>query len=95
MGRSIWKYDIIITDSVQNIEMPGDSTILHLGSQKGNICMWVMVNKEVEMATRHFKVYGTGHPLDDRIMYYVGTVIDESLNLVWHVYEVYITPSSY
>ena len=39
------------------------------------------------MELRTFLVKGTGHPLPDRGLRYVGTVQEAGGRLVWHVFE--------
>lgn len=89
MTKQVWKYVLEITDSVQNIEMPAEAKLVHVGSQEErNICLWFEVNwshpKGEQSIIRAFRVHGTGHPI--AMGNHIGTVV--IMPLVWHIYEI-------
>lgn len=50
------------------------------------ITLWARVDSEAQKETRIFKLFGTGHPIDDLAKYvYVGTFQDAPF--VWHLFE--------
>jgi hypothetical protein len=57
---------------------------------KGIICIWAIVNPELENELRTFFVSGTGWDLSSafsgKLIDFYGTVIQEPY--VWHVFEV-------
>jgi len=82
--RTVWKFPLAITDSLQTIDMPIGSLIVKAGSQGGQITLWAEVNTEADLRPRVFRVHGTGHEIDHGVDY-IGTVPIQSF--VWHVYE--------
>ena len=89
MSRMIWKYPLKVTDQ-QVIDFPSECPqILCLQMQKGIPTLWVEVNPESVTERWLVHVYGTGHPLDDKMDergLYIGTFMIESGALVFHVY---------
>ena len=93
--RTIWKFRL--TSSVTRVQMPIDRKILCVQMQNGFPVVWAEVEPSTARIDRTFVCIGTGQPLTDMTMNYVGTVqtpeqIDantfERHNEVWHVYEV-------
>jgi len=85
MKKQVWKYNLGLLDVAQEINMPIDSKIVHVGVQGDNICLWVEVCPSEDTASkRSFKVFGTEHPISEGI--HVGTAIMPPF--VWHVYEI-------
>lgn len=78
----------------QTMDMPRGAEILSLQVQKGIICIWAKVDtslpEESDLVTRHFKIFGTGEPLDfgGSEAKYIGTCLVSNDTLVWHVYEI-------
>lgn len=58
----------------------------------GTIEIWAQVDPEHPMKTRHFRIFGTGHPMPDDDAYatltFIGTVITHDGTFVWHIFEV-------
>lgn len=92
----IWKYEIEIRDDYV-IDIPAHAEILHLGVQsKGFIeeikderaYIWVKVNPYNKGEKRHFKVCGTGHPIeeDNENLVFIGT-FQFNNGFVGHVFE--------
>ena len=70
------------------IELPSGAEILTCQFQRGNLCLWALVNPDAPLETRIIRVYGTGHPVKaDIVQRYIGTVQDRAGYLVWHVFE--------
>jgi hypothetical protein len=84
--KTIWKYELELIDTIQILMIPKKSKVLHVGLQNRKPCLWVEVDRSADVVSRFFKVYGTGHPIELSNLSYLGTAIDEPLNLVWHVY---------
>lgn len=93
MKLTIWKFILETTDN-QKIEMPKGSVILTVQNQHNSLCMWVLVDREAEKETRHFEVFGTGHPIKhDATMNrkYIGTYQLQGGSLVFHVFELQVS----
>jgi len=92
--KIIHKYEMIaiepgsLTD--KSFDWPEGARVVHVDSQSpGTVQLWVEIDNQYQrdspvLEDRTFKVYGTGHHIEDRD-FYVGTAIDEVF--VWHVYE--------
>lgn len=88
--RTIWKYELELSDDIISLSIPSRGKILHVGSTNDmNPMLWFEVNSSQCLYVRHFRVFGTGQPqsigLDTQ---YVGSVVVKSGTYVWHVYEV-------
>jgi len=88
MKRTIWKYDLEITDD-QKITMPLGSEIFCAQSQNDVAQLWAVVNpNEPGIEIHHIKIFGTGHPIDDtQKLNYIDTIQFRNGRLVWHVFE--------
>lgn len=90
MSRSIWKYPLAVVDH-QTIDMPTGARVLSVHEQHGQLCMWAEVNANPDgpTETRHVRIKGTGHPIEQGEMIgfkFLGTVLVAGGSLVWHVY---------
>lgn len=83
---TIYKYQFEIKDEVV-INMPAHSVVLCVGAQNNTPTMWVKVDTEFPTEAREFRIYGTGHKLDDNnyLRKYKGTI--QLDGFVWHVFE--------
>ena len=91
----IYKYKVDMAEALRapeghHIKMPNDSEILKVEMQKGELCLWAIVNPEDKQETKQtIKIFGTGHPIPNKgskyCRSYLGTVFVE--NLVWHVFK--------
>lgn len=85
--RAVWKYPFPIADEFTTT-MPANARILHVDEQHGSGTMWALCRPEVAKVKRRFRIYGTGHPIPDDPLEYVGTFIAADGYLVWHLFEV-------
>ena len=77
----IYKYQIV--DG--KIEAPAGSQILTCQLQRGEFCVWALVNPEVtELNTWDVRVLGTGQDFDSVGWAYLSTVQDGPF--VWHIF---------
>ena len=92
MGYRIYKYELQITDQ-QFVEMPAPFEILSVHSQYGQVMMWAKVSVALQGSAPtqlvRIGVFGTGHDLPDDIenASFIGTVLTEADQLVWHVWR--------
>jgi hypothetical protein len=88
--KTIYKYELKKADE-STIRMPASAEILYLGIQKGNICIWALVDTGEDMTKeRLFRIYGTGHEIKNiECLKYIGTIFEGSFEfeLVWHIFE--------
>lgn len=91
MTRTIWRYDFRV-DGEAYLDMPRGAELLpriersdRLPSHIG-LTVWALVDPDAPPTTRLLRIAGTGHPLPDGLLRYVGTVpLPEAL---WfHVFD--------
>lgn len=78
-------------------DMPVDAEVLSLDWQHGDLCMWALVDPEVEKEQRHFVIIGTGHEFASPNHQgaaltsegYVATFQYLGGDLIFHVFEVF------
>lgn len=96
--KMIFKYQIrdVHHNSIQEIEMPKGAKIISSQMQNGELCLWAIVNPKHSIKKRTFHIFGTGFEMvdyDKKLYEHVATVQQpmplHSLNLVWHVFEVF------
>ncbi len=86
--KLIYKYPIPLQDQFV-IPMPFGSKILSVQIQKGQPCIWAIVDTDKEICARSFLMFGTGHPLPHDIMAlpFIGTFQTLGGDLVFHLFE--------
>ena len=88
MRKTIWKYDVPMEDYFE-IDMPKDAQILTVQTQNGEPKLWALVNLDITiLEKRKFRHSGTGHPITDDNMDYIGTYQLHGGGLIFHVFEV-------
>ena len=87
--RKIYKYPLFITYS-QLVNVPQGSVFLSVTMQKNTPVCYFMVWADIaEMSSVRFKIFGTGHPIDESDianMRFVGTLPMHYDDLMWHVF---------
>ena len=83
--KAIWKFHIRVTDN-QEIEMPVNAKILCVQMQGGEPFIWAEVDTDAPILKRKIKVFGTGHPMPDEQMEYIGTFQMINGRVVLHAY---------
>lgn len=84
----IYKYPFEVQGDVE-IAMPTGATILTVQVQGETPCIWAIVDPEQPIIVRHFRVFGTGHPLDiePTLSRYIGTFQLVCGRFVGHLFE--------
>lgn len=85
--NQVWKYNIN-PDDYTSLEIPKDANVLSVGEQFGNVCIWVMVDPSKNKETRKFRLAGTGHPINELYLSFVGTVQLDGGSMVFHLFEI-------
>ena len=85
--KKVFKYKLEILD-YQEIELPIDSQILSVQMQHKQLCLWALVNPSNPKQIKTIRVAGTGHPIIDTNLKFIGTVQQLKGHLIWHVFEV-------
>lgn len=85
--KTIYKYPLEITD-LQEVEIPEGAQILCVKLQKGTLCLWAVVDPAEKLTARRIQILGTGHPIHEPNIEYIGTFLMNNDSLVFHVFEV-------
>ena len=87
--HTIYKYEIPMAGEF-TIQMPEGAQVLDIQVQREAPMMWVLVDPEKPIKHRHFRMYGTGHPISDDIavLYHHGSFQLQNGNFLGHVFEV-------
>jgi hypothetical protein len=90
VSRVIFKYTVPVDDRTHSFELNGPDAVVHVASQTGDtndgVQMWVEYDRSAfHRGMRHFRVIGTGHPIEQNERY-IGTAMCPPF--VWHVVEV-------
>jgi len=85
---NIFKYNFEVSGEVE-IEMPKGAHILTVQEQYGRPAIWAIVDPEQPKEIRHFRLFGTGHPLDiDPVKNrYIGTFQHLGGDFIGHLFE--------
>ena len=97
--KTIYKYSLTLTDH-QLVAMPQGAQPLSIQFQRGQLCLWALVDTNAEMKQVDFFIRGTGHEVDFKVnvpgmvsigdpeqhFKFVGTVQAHGGALVWHVF---------
>lgn len=86
MSKTIWKHVLRIEDE-QTIEIPEAAQFLCAHEQMGEVCVWFRCDPTYAPKKRTIIMRGTGHPLPDRNLTYLGSAVLHSGHLVFHVFE--------
>lgn len=85
--KAIWKIPIPIED-VFTLDMPVGAEILSAQTQDNSIQLWAMVDPAASGEPRTFRLAGTGHPLGDHHLEFIGTVQLHGGRIVFHLFEI-------
>lgn len=84
---TIWKFPFAVGDDI-SIKMPACAEVLSVGVQDNTACVWARVDPAWPERVYHFRMYGTGHPLNPHdVGRFVGTIQMAGGALVFHVFE--------
>lgn len=86
MTRTVYKYAIPSMD-VFTIDLPMGAKLLSVQAQRGVPHLWALVDPDLPVEHRHFRLAGTGHGIVGGVEF-VGTVQLYEGALVLHLFEV-------
>jgi hypothetical protein len=84
--KVVYKY-AVSPHNGKAVELPRPAKIVKVGMQGDTLMLWAehgVPDANTSHVTRHFDVFGTGHPIPEDAVH-VGTFFDGPF--VWHVYE--------
>lgn len=88
MTAAIWKFTLQMLET-QLVQMPEGAEVLSVHVQLGEVQVWALVDTAASPTARRFEMYATGQPIPhgpDGT--FVGTVMFQDGQYVFHVYEV-------
>jgi hypothetical protein len=90
MTKTIWKVNLqgsAIAEDGRTFLAPltVDAEVIATQYQRGDLCVWAIVDPDAAKEDRKVYVIGTGHPIPEGVEY-VGTVQGKSGLFVWHVF---------
>lgn len=84
---NVYKYELEITDE-QIISLPFNAELLTVQMQGNKCYLWALVDPRNELEERTICIYGTGHPIQNKIrLKYISTFQIPHLGLVFHAFE--------
>lgn len=83
--KTVYKYPL--QTMIESVSMPAGADILQVSNQFNSVCMWALVDTTRPVETRRFYIIGTGHPLPEEPVVYLGTAKVENGHIVLHVFE--------
>lgn len=86
MTRTVYKYPLPTAD-VLTLDMPQAARLLSVQVQRGVPHLWALVDPEMPIEQRQFRLAGTGDGIDGGVEF-VGTVQLLGDALVLHLFEV-------
>lgn len=93
MDKVVWKYELPELNSIRDsqfkfsLEMPRSAKVLHVAYVGPKAYMWAEVHSDVSKETREFFSVGTGHGAVPVFSKHLGTLIEKTTGMVWHIYE--------
>lgn len=82
--KTVWKYALDHAEVV--LELP-EHKIIHVGYDGTHTpCFWAEVDPDSPKKAYAFRIYGTGHKIENDNQTHIGTMIAKS-GFVWHAYK--------
>lgn len=84
--RTIYKYSLRSVSYKQQVSLPDNSKVLHVGVQNDQIMLWALLQNtdNLNLVAKNFYVVATGGPVPETPTDYIGTV--QIGVYVWHVF---------
>ena len=61
--KTIFKYQLDVVDT-QVVKMPANADVFSAQFQGEQLCVWALVDTELELEDREFRIFGTGTPFE-------------------------------
>lgn len=86
MAGRVFRYELKVTDE-QQVSLPTSHKLLSVAPGRGgyHIDLWALTNPSDHNRDRNVHIFGTGHPIPDVALEFIGTAV-MSDGLVWHVF---------
>jgi len=88
MTQTVWKFPVSL-DDVFVVSLPKGAKPLSVQDQAGDVQMWCLCDSDESVyENRAFRLSGTGHPIPQKIIAFVGTFQILGGSLVFHLFEI-------
>jgi hypothetical protein len=88
MTQTVWKYTLQADDIVE-LDLPLGAKPLSIQEQNGEPQLWVLVNPNEQVyEKRVFRLSGTGHPITNENLQFIGTFQLYGGSFVGHLFEI-------
>ena len=84
--KTVYKYTIPIEDQFE-LELPIAAQVFTVQTQNGHPHIWALVDPDAPKEPRLFRLAGTGHPMHNRNLTYIGSFQMKEGALVFHLFE--------
>lgn len=85
--KAVYKYEIPIEDEF-TLVLPKGARLLCIQAQRDTPCLWALVDTLVVREARHFRLAGTGHPIENpESLSFIDTFQMHGGASVFHVFE--------
>lgn len=86
-NRRVYKYPLRVNDEV-SVMLPFGAEVLTVQEQRGEPCLWALVDPAMREIEYVFRIAGTGHDIEWKEgMVHCGTFQLRGGELVFHVFE--------
>lgn len=82
--KTIWKY---VLSPLGTYSIPRGAKVLAAREQQDRVCIWVLVDPDEVKELRTFVVVGTGCPVPDGNLEYLGMAHLRGGEYVFHIFE--------
>lgn len=87
--RTIYRYELDVDAGFSYIDMPEGAKVLSISTERTDpyIEMWAGVDTDSPLVIRQFAVVGTGREIPIGFVRFIGTVMVDKGEYVFHVFE--------
>jgi hypothetical protein len=90
--KAIHRYEVPVDDRWHTLNLSGE--VLHVASRRPDVVeVWAVADTDGRSHPRRFCAFGTGQPLPEEPVRYVGSAFAANGALVWHLMEGGLVPS--
>ena len=85
--KVVFKYELPMKPLFELV-LPDGAEILTFKEQNKEFYIWCLVDTGRKTGIRHFEMSGTGEPITKEIIRYIGTIVTDNDERVFHLFEV-------
>ena len=83
--KTVYHYPVDPRDGWQEIALPAEAKILHIGENASGLRMWVELDPDAPTVARRYAVVGTGWKVPENAVH-ISTAITRT-GFVWHLFR--------